>query len=291
MGFPPLPLKRLTDDAQTARPSSSKTRKEFVDRNHHDRGYCRSSGHARPPALGARHAHVCRRRRRRPHLRSRRGRGRGAGAELEGARDRARGGRGGARARPQHRHEPLYDRLVPDVPQRGRPLSAAHRGGGGRTGEAHRERRPRCEGADDQLQPPPRRLDRQALPDAGHHPGRPRPGGRPRPDSRRREVRLAQGLQVLHVRDLVDPAGGSAWRREQGAHDPHPGPRRRARAEGVARPARAGGDARARPDAGGDLRALEAAAQPRARGARRPLARSPRPTCPWATTATRRSAI
>jgi len=31
MGFPPKPLKRVTADAQTARPSSSKNLKEFVD--------------------------------------------------------------------------------------------------------------------------------------------------------------------------------------------------------------------------------------------------------------------
>ena len=38
-------------------------------------------------------------------------------------------------------------------------------------------------------------------------------------------------LQVLDVRDVVDQAGGAARRRQQGAHDPHPGARRRARAE------------------------------------------------------------
>ena len=36
---------------------------------------------------------------------------------------------------------------------------------------------------------------------------RPHPGGQPRPDARGREVRLAQGLQVLHLRDVVDPPG------------------------------------------------------------------------------------
>ena len=218
-------------------------------------------------------------------------RGRGAEPRARRARHRARaGGRGRARTRSLDRHQPLHNRFVPDVPQRGRPLPAAHRCGRGRAGEAHREGRPAGEGADDQLQPPPRRLDREALPDAGHHARRPRAGGRPRTDPRSGEVRLAQGLQVLHVRDVVDPAGGSAWRRQQGAHDPHPGPRRRARAEGRACPPRARGDARARPDARGDLDALEAAAEPRARGARRPPARSRPPTCPSATTATHRSA-
>jgi hypothetical protein len=45
--------------------------------------------------------------------------------------------------------------------------------------------------------------------------------------SRGREVRLPQGLQVLHLRDVVDPPGGRPRDRRQGAHDPHAGPRRR----------------------------------------------------------------
>ena len=138
-------------------------------------------------------------------------------------------------SRPLDRRDALHHRLAADVPQRGRPLPAAHRGGGGRAREAHRARRHGREGADDQLQPPPRRLDREALPDAGHHARRPRPGGRDRPDPRDREVRLAQGLQVLDVRDLVDSPGRAARRRQQVAHDPDPGARRRARAEGRAR--------------------------------------------------------
>ena len=55
-----------------------------------------------------------------------------------------------------------------------------------------------------------------------------------------------RGLQVLDLRDVVDPPGGAARRREQGAHDPHPGAHRRARAEDRARRARADGEARAR---------------------------------------------
>ena len=57
-------------------------------------------------------------------------------------------------------------------------------------------------------------------------------------DPRGREVRLAPRLQVLDVRDLVDPPGRAARRREQVAHDPDPGPHRRARAEDLARRAR-----------------------------------------------------
>jgi hypothetical protein len=36
-------------------------------------------------------------------------------------------------------------------------------------------------------------------------------------------VRLPQGVQVLHVRDVVDPPGGHPCDRRQGTHDPDPG--------------------------------------------------------------------
>jgi len=75
---------------------------------------------------------------------------------------------------------------------------------------------------------------------------RPDPGGDHRPHPRGREVRLAEGLQVLDLRDLVDPPGGAARRREQGAHDPDPGAHRRAGTEDLAGGARVGGEARAR---------------------------------------------
>ncbi len=42
-------------------------------------------------------------------------------------------------------------------------------------------------------------------------------------DPRRREVRLPQGLQVLDVRDVVDPPGRDPRDRRQGPHHPHPG--------------------------------------------------------------------
>ncbi len=45
------------------------------------------------------------------------------------------------------------------------------------------------------------------------------------PRTGRGEVRLPQGLQVLHVRDLVDPPGDRPRAGGQGAHDPHPRPR------------------------------------------------------------------
>ena len=59
------------------------------------------------------------------------------------------------------------------------------------------------------------------------------------PDPRGREVRLAQGLQVLDLRDLLDPPGDPARPREPGPHDPDPGAHRSARAQDRARRARA----------------------------------------------------
>ena len=122
------------------------------------------------------------------------------------------------------------------------PLADGRRGGGAR--QADRARRPQGEGPDDQLEPPPRRLDREEVPGPRALAARPDPGGDHRADPRRGEVRLAAWLQVLDVRDVVDPPGGAARRREQVAHDPDPGPHRRARAEDRAR--RAGADAEAR---------------------------------------------
>ena len=52
---------------------------------------------------------------------------------------------------------------------------------------------------------------------------RPHPGGEPRAHPGGREVRLPQGLQVLHLRHLVDPPGHDAGDRRQGPHHPHPG--------------------------------------------------------------------
>ena len=60
------------------------------------------------------------------------------------------------------------------------------------------------------------------------------------PDPRGREVRLAQGLQVLDLRDLLDPPGDPARTGQPGPHDPHPGAYRAARAQDRAGRARAG---------------------------------------------------
>ncbi len=91
------------------------------------------------------------------------------------------------------------------------------------------------EGADDQLEPAPRRLDREALPGPRPAAGRPRPGGRDRAEPCRREVRLAPRLQVLDVRHLVDPPGLPACGREPVGHDPRAGTRPRAAGQAGAR--------------------------------------------------------
>ena len=53
------------------------------------------------------------------------------------------------------------------------------------------------------------------------------PRGEPRPHPRSREVRLAERLQVLHVRDLVDPPSGLARCCELSEDNPTSGSRRR----------------------------------------------------------------
>ena len=66
------------------------------------------------------------------------------------------------------------------------------------------------------------------------------------PDPRGREVRLPQGIQVLDVRDLVDPAGGHACDRRQGPHDPDPRAHGREAEQGRAHRAAARAAARSR---------------------------------------------
>ena len=85
--------------------------------------------------------------------------------------------------------------------------------GGGRAGQGRADRR----------EPPPRRLDRQEVHQPRPAVPRPDPGGEHRPDEGGREVRVPPRLQVLDVRDVVDPPGDHARDRRPGAHDPHPG--------------------------------------------------------------------
>ena len=70
------------------------------------------------------------------------------------------------------------------------------------------------------VEPAARRVDRQEVPGVGPAAARPDPGGQPRPDARGREVRLAQGLQVLDVRHVVDPPGDHPRHRQHRPHDP-----------------------------------------------------------------------
>ena len=86
----------------------------------------------------------------------------------------------------------------------------------------------------------PRSTSRRTLP----HPG-PDPGGQPGPDARRREVRLAPGLQVLDLRHLVDPPGDRPGHRQHVPDRPPPGSRRRSGAPRAASQGSAGGSDRA----------------------------------------------
>ena len=122
------------------------------------------------------------------------------------------------------------------------PLLTRRRGG--RTGEAHRARRPPRQGPHDASQPAAGRLDRQALPQPGPAVPGSHPGGHHRPGARGREVRLSQGLQVLHLRHLVDSPGDLARDRGQGPDDPDPDPHRQHPQEARRRPAQAGGPGR-----------------------------------------------
>ena len=209
------------------------------------------------------HAHLDgaghrRRRRRRPPATSR-GRARSRPPPRRASKRRRRGAEE-ARDRPDGRAEP---RLAAPVPALDRPRPAADRRAGGRAGQAHRARRHGGQAADGRGQPAPRRLDRQGLPRPRPDVPGPDPGGLARPDPRGREVRLPPRLQVLDVRDVVDPPGGHARDRRQGPDDPHPGPHGREAQQGRARRAPARPDARPRADAGGDRRASSSARRAR----------------------------
>ena len=179
--------------------------------------------------------------RRRPDRRLLPGARRAADRGRLGGRGRGRAGRRGGRGAGG------LDRLAPALPQGRRPGRPAHRRAGGRAGEAHRARRPPREAGDGRGQPPPRRLDREALPQPGAAVPRSDPGGDDRARARRGEVRLPQGLQVLDVRDVVDPPGGRACARRQGPDDPDARARRREAEQD--RPLRAQAPRRARPRA------------------------------------------
>ena len=104
-------------------------------------------------------------------------------------------------------------------------------------------------------QPPPRRLDREEVHEPRPAVPRPDPGRQHRPDEGRRQVRVPPRLQVLDLRDVVDPPGHHPRDRRPGAHDPHPGAHDRDDQQADPHLARARAGARPRADLGGDREA------------------------------------
>src|SRR5262249_8301141 len=91
----------------------------------------------------------------------------------------------------------------------------------------------------DRVEPAPRDVDYTELHEGRRSAPRSHSGRQPRPDPGGREVRLPDGLQALHLRDLVDPTGRHARARRPGAAHPLTGSRRRpgaARDESTTRP-------------------------------------------------------
>ena len=113
---------------------------------------------------------------------------------------------------------------------------------------------------------------------------RPDPGGDDRARPRRREVRLPQGLQVLDVRDVVDPPGRRARARRQGPDDPDARARRREAEQDPPRRAEAARRARPRADVGGDRGRARPDASRRSSRSGAPRRRRSRSRSPWATT-------
>src|SRR3546814_5430400 len=72
-------------------------------------------------------------------------------------------------------------------------------------------------------QPAPGDLDRHEVHQPRPAVPRPDPGGQYRPDEGGRQVRTSPRLQVLDLRDVVDPPGDHPLDRRPGAHHPHPG--------------------------------------------------------------------
>ena len=72
-------------------------------------------------------------------------------------------------------------------------------------------------------EPAPRHLDRQEIHQSRPAIPRSHSGRQYRPDEGGRQVRIPPRLQVLDLRDMVDPAGDHAFDRRPGAHHPHSG--------------------------------------------------------------------
>ena len=134
--------------------------------------------------------------------------------------------------------------------------TAAHgaRGrGGGRPGEARADRG----------EPAPRRLDREEVHEPRTAVPRPDSGRQHRPDEGGREIRAPARLQVLDVRDVVDPPGDHARHRRPGAHDPHPRAHDRDDQQADAHVAVARAGARPRAQRRGDRRSAWTCRSPR----------------------------
>ena len=148
----------------------------------------------------------------------------------------------------------------------------------------------RGQGAPGQLQPAPGHLQRPQVPGPRAASARPDPGGHPRADQGGGEVRLAQGLQVLHLRHLLDPPGDPARAGQPRSDDPDPRPPGAARAEDRPRPAPSWrpGWAATRPTRRSPRR--PSSSSRRSRRPARPLAWSPASTARWARRTRPRSA-
>ena len=134
-----------------------------------------------------------------------------------------------------------------------RPGGAAEHEAGASQGRAGPDRARRARAAD-LGEPAARRVDREEV----HRPRDvvpgPDPGRQHRPDPRGREVRLREGLQVLDLRDVVDPPGDHPRDRRPGPDDPHPGPHGRDDQPADPRLAAAAPGAGPRADGRGDRR-------------------------------------
>ena len=131
-----------------------------------------------------------------------------------------------------------------------RAAAPDHRGhparrGAGRAGE---------EGAG-RGQPPPRGVDREEVHQPRAAVPRPDSGRQHRPDEGGGQVRVPPRLQVLDLRDVVDPPGHHPRDRRSGAHHPHPGAHDRDDQQADSHLARAGAGAWPRADLGRDRQA------------------------------------
>ncbi len=101
-------------------------------------------------------------------------------------------------------------------------------------------------------EPAPGGLDRQEVHEPRPAVPRPDPGGQHRPDEGGRQVRVQARLQVLDLRDLVDPPGDHPGHRRSGAHHPHPGAHDRDDQQADPHQPLPGAGDRPRADPGGD---------------------------------------